>query len=151
MTLHEVRLLQLPVRVWAQAQEHTEALLREFALITTSAGSPAHDVPRQLLELIAHLDARYAGLSKESELRDAAEAGLLVLDQVYEVPAEVVPAVQELDDMLDQADAYCAEGAHLLTLASSDEVVRFRKWFLAQFVDQIGGRPAVAWPDWGRD
>ena len=151
MTLHEVRLLQLPVRVWAQAQEHTDALLREFALITSAVDEPGHEVPRQLLELIAQLDARYAGLSKESELHDAAEAGLMVLDQVYEVPEEVVPAVQELDRMLDEADAYCAEGTHLLTLASSDEVVRFRKWFLAQFVDQVGGRPAVAWPDWGRD
>lgn len=151
MTLHEVRLLQLPVRVWAQAQEHTDALLREFALIIGAAEEPGHEVPRQLLELIAHLDVRFAGVSKESELRDAAEAGQLVTDQVYEVPAEVLPAAQELDDMLDQADAYCAEGAHLLTLASSDEVVRFRKWFLAQFVDQIEGKPAVAWPDWGRD
>jgi hypothetical protein len=26
--------------------------------------------------------------------------------------------------------------------------VRFRRWFLAQFVDQIAGDPPVAWPDW---
>ena len=150
--LHRVELRQLPVQVWAQAQEHTEALLREFALITTAShDEETHAVPRRLLDLIRDLDVRFAGMSRESELRDAAEAGTLVMDLTYDVPAEVLGAAEQLDVMLDEADAFCADGSHLLTLASPDEVVRFRKWFLAQFTDQIAGRPATAWPDWGRD
>lgn len=151
MTLHQVRLLQLPVRIWAQAQEQTDALLREFALITTgSEVVEHHDVPRRLLELVESLDVRFAGVStsQETALRDAADAGLLVLDLTYEVPAEVLEAAQGLDAMLDAADVFCADGEHLLTLASSSEVVRFRKWFLEQFVVQVEGGEAVAWPDW---
>lgn len=148
--LHTVRLLQIPVRTWAQAQEQTDALLREFALITLADEAPAHTVPNRLLALIESLEVRFAGTSASQELalQDAADSGLLVLDLDYQVPAEVLPAAAELDAMLDEADAYCAEGTHLLTVASTPEVVRFRKWFLSQFVDQVGGGAPVAWPDW---
>lgn len=150
MTLHAVELRQLPVRLWAQAQEQTDALLREFALITTGSAVADHDVPRRLLELVDHLDIRFAGVSssQETALRDAAEAGLLVMDLTYQVPAEVVAAAEALDAMLDEADAFCADGTHLLTLASSGEVVRFRKWFLSQFAVQVEGGDPVSWPDW---
>ena len=151
MTLHEVRLLQLPVPLWAQAQEHTDALLREFALITTGGEVATHEVPRRLLDLIASLDVRFAGMSRESELREAAEAGRPSVDLTYEVPEAAAEAAQQLEALLDEADAYCAEGTHLLTLASPEEVVRFRRWFLAQFVEQVDGLPATPWPDWGRD
>jgi hypothetical protein len=150
-SLHDVHLLQLPVRLWAQAQEQTDALLREFALITTGGGVQGHEVPGRLLALIDSLDVRFAGVrsSQELALRDAAETGKLVLeDLAYQVPADVVEASVELGALLDEADRYCAEGQHLLTVAATSEVTRFRRWFLQQFVDQVGGEPATAWPDW---
>lgn len=149
--LHDVHLLQLPVRIWAQAQEQTDALLREFALITTGGGMHSHEVPSRLLALIDTLDVRFAGVSTSQELalRDAAESGKLVLDDLaYQVPADVVGASVALGALLDEADTYCAEGQHLLTMAATPEVIRFRRWFLQQFVDQVGGKPAIAWPDW---
>jgi hypothetical protein len=149
--LRAVHLLQLPVRIWVQAQELTEALLREFALITLGGPTQSHDVPARLLSLIHTLDEEYSGVSTEQELalRTAAESGRMVLEDLrYDVPAAVVDHVQALSDLLDEADAYCAEGQHLLTLAAPTEVVRFRRWFLAQFVDQVAGRPPVAWPEW---
>jgi hypothetical protein len=143
-------MLQLPVRIWAQAQEQTDALLREFALITTGGGIH-HEVPGRLLALIDTLDDRFAGVttSQEIALRDAAESGRLVLEElVYQVPGDVVEASVALGALLDEADAYCEQGQHLLTVAATPEVVRFRHWFLQQFVDQVGGKPATAWPDW---
>lgn len=147
----KVRLLQLPVPLWAQAQEHTDALLREFALITTGTEVQTHEVPARLLALISRVDVRFAGVSvsQETTLRDAAEAGQPVIEElVYDVPVEVIEAEVALDLLLDEADAYCAQGQHLLTMASSPEVVRFRRWFLSQFVDQLAGNPPIAWPDW---
>ncbi len=149
--LHEVRFLQLPVRLWAQAQEHSDALLREFALISSSGDAMRHEVPARLVALMSHFDERFAGVgdAQELELRDATERGLMVLPElVYSVPAEGAAASLQLNEMLDEADAYCAEGTLLLTLASSPEVVRFRRWFLTQFVDQVAGKAPVAWPDW---
>jgi hypothetical protein len=149
--LHEVHLRQLPVRVWAQAQEQTDALRREFALITAGGHVPDHEVPHRLLDVVADLDARYSGVgsAQEDELYDAVAAGRMVIeDLVYTVPAEVAEVSQPLIALLEEADAYCAEGSHLLTLAAPEQVVRFRRWFLSQFADQVAGKPAVSWPDW---
>lgn len=146
----DVHLLRLPVRIWAQSQEHTDALLREFALITLGATEPP-DVPARLLELMESISLRYLGSAahQEKTLCEAADAGLMVLEDLrYDVSASVVPVLQALEVMFEEADAYCAQGQHLLTLEASREVVRFRRWLLAQFVDQVAGRPAVAWPAW---
>jgi hypothetical protein len=151
----EVRVLGLPVRLWARSQEHHDALMREFALMSVPSeeGDKARHVPTRLTELIAQLNDDFAGVStaQEQELFAAAEAGTETLDQVYRVPAAAAPASRALGEMLDEADEYCRQGKHLLTLASDDELVRFRWWYLDQFVDQAAGKPPVAWPDYRRD
>jgi len=149
--MHQVHLLALPVRLWVQVQEQTEAVRREFALITMGGPSSTHTVPFRLLTLMASFDVRFAGVAdaQEAELRLAAERGQMVIeDLVYQVPTEAAAAAQELDALLDEADLYCAEGTHLLTLAASEQVVSFRRWFLMQFVEQIAGKPPTPWPEW---
>ncbi|MDX6219829.1 MAG: hypothetical protein QOJ48_1510, partial [Frankiales bacterium] len=37
---------------------------------------------------------------------------------------------------------------HLLTLAADEEIVRFRHWYLVQFIDQIAGGEPTAWPQY---
>ena len=149
--LHAVHLLQLPVRIWAQAQEITDSLLREFTLISLGGDLQSHEVPARLLALIDLLTTRFQGVATEQELalRDAADSGLMVIEDLrYDVPEEVSEGVQALGALLDEADVYCEQGQHLLTLAAPPEVVRFRRWFLAQFSVLVAGRPPVAWPDW---
>ncbi|MCW2779349.1 MAG: hypothetical protein JWN17_3074 [Frankiales bacterium] len=147
--LVEVHLLEVPVAVWARAQEQSEALQREFALAATDP----HDVPARLLQLIDVLSAQYSGVSsaQEEQLLDAAEAGVDVLpDLVYRIPPEVGPAAQALGQLLDEADDHCRRGDHLLTLAADEELVRFRWWFLDAMTDQVEGRPPVSWPQYRR-
>jgi hypothetical protein len=150
----EVWLLQVPVALWARSQEQHDALMREFTLMSlpTEAGEKERHVPTRLIELIDSLNDEFQGLSTEQErqLEAAAVAGVATLDQVYRIPAAAGSASQALGDMLDEADEYCRRGQHLLTLASDDELVRFRWWFLDQFIDQTAGRPPVAWPDYRR-
>ena len=152
--LVEVQLLQVPVRVWAKSQEQHDALMREFALMSVPSeeGDKERHVPSRLIELIDQLNADFGGVSssQEQELFAAAEAGQATIDQLYRIPAAAVPASKLLGEMLDEADEYCRQGKHLLTLASDEELVRFRWWFLDQFIDQTEGRPAVAWPDYRR-
>ena len=146
----EVRLRQLPVRIWERAREQSDGLRREFLLIST-APEAGRDLPSRLTALMDDLETRYHDVSSAQELTlfDAAARGALVLDELtYLVPAELSEASQELAAALAEADDYCREGAHLLTLAADPEVARFRAWYLAQFVDQIAGLPPVAWPDW---
>jgi hypothetical protein len=142
----EVRLLQVPVGVWERAEQQTEALRREFALL-----GDEHDVPARLLRLVAELEQQYGGETSEQEeqLLDAVDAGVEVLPElVFTVPAEVGDHARALARMLDEADEHCREGAHLLTLAADDEVVRFRWWYLDQFTDQAHGQAPVPWPEY---
>jgi hypothetical protein len=152
--LVEVRMLQLPVQLWSRSQEQHDALMREFALMSVPVeqGEKARHVPSRLIELIDTLTADFEGVStdQEQELYAAVDAGIETIDQVYRVPAAAAAASQALGEMLDETDDYCRRGQHLLTLAADDELVRFRWWYLDQFIDQVAGKPAVAWPDYRR-
>ncbi|MDP9436560.1 MAG: hypothetical protein M3P93_15735 [Actinomycetota bacterium] len=148
--LVEVRLVQLPVQVWAAAQEHFDGLLREFALMTAEQGAESLGglgVPARLLELVGRLQQQYAGTSdvQRAALFAAAEAGRTTLDLTYRVPRSAAGACQHLDAMLDEADEYCRAGQHLLTLAAPPDQVAFRKWYLSEFVAQIRGAEPVPW------
>jgi hypothetical protein len=150
----DVHVLQLPVRLWARSQEQHDALMREFALMSvpTEEDAKARHVPSRLIELMDTLTADFEGVStaQEQELYAAVEAGISTLDQVYSVPPAAAEASRAIGEMLDETDEYCRQGQHLLTLAADEELVRFRWWYLDQFIDQVAGKPPVAWPDYRR-
>lgn len=147
LEMADVRLLQFPLGLWRASQEHVDELLREFALI--AHGEEDHpSVPRRLLDLVAELSVTYAGLSTDTE-RERDEAigrGEAEVDLTYRIPVAAVGAVRHLGEMLDEADAYCRQGDHLLTLQTPPDQVRFRRWFLAEFAGQLAGGPATPWP-----
>jgi hypothetical protein len=151
--VYDVRVLQLPVRIWSRSQEQHDALMREFALmaVPSDESERTRHVPTRLAQLIDTLTADFEGVATEQEeqLFAAAAAGQDVIDElVYTLPRAAVPASQALGDMLDEADEFCRQGTHLLTLAADDELLRFRRWYLSQFIDQADGQPPVAWPDY---
>ncbi|MDQ6725084.1 MAG: hypothetical protein M3066_02775 [Actinomycetota bacterium] len=146
--LVEVRLVRFPLRVWERSQEHVDELLREFALIAESEGERP-SVPRRLLALIAELTKTYAGIASSTERHrdDAIARGETVTDLVYHVPPGVSEAIHHLGEMLDQADEYCQQGSHLLTLQTPPDQLAFRRWFLDEFSAQLAGAPPTPWPD----
>ena len=152
--LHPVRMLQLPVQVWAASQEHHDELLREFALMTAGLedrDGEAPPVPVRLLRLVEHLTASFAGSSDEQRGRlfAAAARGDEVMDVLeFSLPEAAGPACAQLAEMLDEADDYCRAGHHLLTLATPDEIRVFRAWYLGQVREQLAGAPAEPWPDY---
>jgi hypothetical protein len=150
--LVDVRVLQIPVQLWASTQEHIDELLREFTLIAAQlreqSGPPA--VPLRLVQLIAEVTQQYGGLNtdQENRLAEAAEAGLEELDLVYRVPPLAAADVGHLQDILDEADTYCRAGTHLLTLATPPDMTRFRRWFLDEFSNQLAGAAPVPFPEY---
>lgn len=146
--LVEVRLLRFPLAVWGRSQEHVDELLREFALVAESEGEHP-SVPRRLLALIAELTKTYAGISSSTEQYrdDAIARGETVTDLVYHVPPSASGAIRHLGEMFDQADEYCRQGSHLLTLQTPPDQLAFRRWFLDEFLDQIAGAPPTPWAD----
>jgi ElaB/YqjD/DUF883 family membrane-anchored ribosome-binding protein len=149
----EVHLLGLPVPVASRAQQHVEELLREFALVASGreAGDTEHEVPGRLLQLIDALTQQFGGVNTEAEERLAAaiDAGDAVIeDHVMNLPPEAAPACVVLGDMLDEADDYCRRGKHLLTLATPDDCLHYRKWYLSDIVTQLEGGTPTSWPDY---
>ncbi len=149
--LVRVDLLQLPLDVWQRTQEHVDGLLREFALIVQDAEARAA-TPGRLLGLVQELSAGYGHFSQSQriEMEAALERGEMSIDLTYQLPAGAAGAAHALGDMLDEADDYCRRGDHLLTLATPPEELRFRHWFIDEFVDQIGGAPPTPWPDYAK-
>ncbi len=152
--LHPVRMLQLPVQVWAASKEHHDELLREFALMTAGLedrDGEAPPVPVRLLKLLEELTASFGGSSDEQEARlfAASAQGNEVIDVLeFALPEAAGPACVQLEQMLDEADEYCRAGHHLLTLATPDELRLFRSWYLGQVREQLGGAPPEPWPDY---
>ena len=147
--VREVRLVGLPVPLWESTSQHTDELLREFALMAAgrASGTVEDDVPGRLTALITALQAQYGAGADEREepLRAAAAAGRATLDLSFPLPVAAADAAADLDRMLDEADEYCAQGRHLLTLASPPEVVRFRRWYLSEVTAQLGGADPTPW------
>jgi hypothetical protein len=146
-----VPILRIPVPIWARTQEHIDELLREFTLIAAQLREhpePA-GVPLRLVELVGQLTATYGGLNtdQENRLADAAAQGLAEIDLVYRVPRGAAEASRGLQAALDEADAYCRAGEHLLTLAAPPELERFRRWFLDEFTNQLHGAAPTPYPD----
>ena len=144
--LVEVRLLRLPLAVWQRTQEHVDGLLREFALIAQDDEARAA-TPGRLLALVQELTAGFGGFSESQriEMEEAFARGESEIDLTYRVPPAAGGAAQQLGDMLDEADDYCRRGDHLLTLATPEEELRFRRWYISEFVDQLGGAPPTPW------
>lgn len=154
--LVDVPLLQIPVPLWVRTQEHIDELLRECTLIAAQLRERPENagaVPVRLMELVEELTEDYGGMNidQENRLASAAEEGVAELDLVYHVPLAAAQAVQRLQIMLDEVDAYCLAGEHLLTMATPAELVRFRHWMLDEFVDQLAGAPPTPYPDYRQE
>lgn len=143
-----VQVLRAPVQLWEESAAHSQELMREFALLGIGAATgTTRPVPQRLLDLVAELRVRYAGTSttQEQQFEAAVEAGQESIDLTYHVPQGAGQACQDLSDLLDAADAYCADGG-MITLVAPAQQVAFRRWYLGEFVRQEAGEPPLPWP-----
>ena len=146
--LVEVHLIGVPLEERQRAAQHFDELMREFALMAGDA--TAGTVPSRLLELRNALLARFSSFlaGAGAEMDAALARGATSIDVHYRVPASIGTAAAQLDALLDEADEYCRSGDHLLTLAAPERAVRFRRWYLGEFVRQVAGQPPEPWtPD----
>ena len=144
--MRSVVLRDFPVRVMHQAQEHGDALLREFALVVHGASDRDARVPQRLLELAELSEKRYSGLNPHAEaIVDAAyERGDDYVDLDLLVPVTFRDETLEAVPVLLEVEEYCRSGK-LLTLLPSDEVRTFWVWYLSEFVRQVDGEEPIPW------
>jgi anti-sigma regulatory factor (Ser/Thr protein kinase) len=140
----EVHILGLPLAVYLAAQEHNDALLREFAFIAES--DPDASVPRRLVELARETEGLFgpASARARAQVEQAQAAGQPTVDLTLSVPRVAWSTMRRLSDLLDEADIYCSQG-DLLTLATPPELRYFRAWYSGQVRDQLEGLPPTSW------
>ncbi|MFG2352433.1 SpoIIE family protein phosphatase [Streptomyces sp. NPDC048521] len=135
-----VTLVDLPHALYAAAQQHREALLRELTLV--SFGGTLGDLRRQDLVTahdMSNLISACMTAAIAEEVRDSSTLSLRVA-----FPADATPAVVGLRMVLDTADSAAQEGS-LLTLPALPQVRAFRGWMFDQIVGQLSGGHPTAW------
>jgi hypothetical protein len=141
-----VRVLDMPLDVYARSTQHWDELMREFALISldNDRGEEGHSrpLPTRLNALIDELTRDFSPFTVDTEAeRDAALArGERTIDLSYQLPAVAADGVRRLGATLDEVDDYCRAGKHLITLATPPESLAFRRWYLEEFIEQIENR-----------
>jgi hypothetical protein len=144
--LRRVQLVGLPVELWLRAREHAEELQREFALI---AHGESDNLPARLVTVISELRTRFQAFTAtiDSAIEEAAARGETRIDVAFDVPEAARDAADEAETLLDEADEYCRRG-NLLTLATPDDLLAFRRWYLDEFRAQIAGADPTPWDEW---
>jgi hypothetical protein len=150
--LISVEIIGLPLDLRERAIEHAEELRREFTLIAGQLERGEGSVPHRLVELIKVLRGRYTSFTAEQEdaLDAAVAAGRSSIDLTFRVPRPAAEAASAIGALMDEADEYCREGKHLLTLATPADLAAYRHWFLGQFIEQGAGAPPTPWPAFAR-
>src|SRR5439155_8129805 len=84
-----VLLVDLPVRLWDRARQHSAALVREFSFIE-AGGQHDTDLARRMLGIAATSDDRYANLNPaaEAEVEAALARGDVTITIEVWVPVE---------------------------------------------------------------
>src|SRR5437660_6830396 len=125
--MHEVRLLNVPVRLMAASRQHHDDLMHEFAVLAVSIEDRA-SVPARMLDLIDTLGTRYGRAADRPDafVDEAIAHGQDRIDLTYQVPAHVLDAADALERIMDEADEFCRQ-EQMLTLARSDVQKRFAK------------------------
>jgi hypothetical protein len=144
--LHEIHLLNVPLRLLVAGREHHDDVMREFAMLALAEDMDAEHTPKRLLELVDVLGRRYAAAAErpDAEVDAAVARGDTAIDLVYHVPDHVAEAADELAALMDEADEFCRE-RRLLSLARPPLVIEFSRWYLDEFRRQIAGKPPQPW------
>jgi hypothetical protein len=144
----DVRLLGLPLALFAAQLARHRALMRELRLVRREDGDRDRD--RELLRLAQELEA-YQGMGESTEGQRAAALarGQSAIDITYSLPADAGPACQRMMELLRDADHLAAQGA-LLALPSEPDEVAVREWFLCEISRQCAGEAPTPWARWLR-
>ena len=143
-----VRILGLPLDLLGRARQHQDSLEREFRLITLARPEERTHVTARLLNVIEELTERFGATGREwREQIEAAQARAdRTIDLVAWVPPAAAGASRRLAALLAEADDFCRRG-DLLNLATPPDCVELRRWYLGEFVAQVGGADPTPWSD----
>lgn len=152
--LGEVVLLDIPLELRDRAQQHSDELVREMALVALQIGEgEGRDLPVRLTQLVAEVQATFGAFSArpDAELDAASARGDATAQIVYHVPVSAGPFTRHLIDILEETDEFCRQGTYLLALASPPDIHAYRIWALREFERQLAGEAPTPWPEYAQE
>jgi hypothetical protein len=141
--LLHVRLLRMPVQVFAHYRKRFAELQRELRLLAL-AHETDYPVGRDLSDLFLQIEQERRQSQGVDQLDAAIVAGHEEADLDYLVPPTAPASMSRMLEMLERADAFCRE-QRLLALAASPQQVELQRWYLGEFARQAEGEPPQPW------
>jgi anti-sigma regulatory factor (Ser/Thr protein kinase) len=139
----KVRLLAMPVQVFAHYRVWYEELRRELRLLALTHGADT-PVATELSELTIESARERRQARGVDRLDEAIAAGLSRVDLEYEVPPSTPATMRRMRELLTEADRFCRE-QRLLTLAPSPQQVSLFTWYHGEFERQGRGEDPLPW------
>jgi hypothetical protein len=138
-----------PLRLWAQQEEYTQDLLREFQLLLMGeqSGLMRESAPGQLVQLATLFQTRFGSLLQSiSEERQAAyDRGLDRIDSQIPLIEGAPALLEQVRQVLEAADDFCRQG-DLLLLPRPAHMVAFSDWVRTELIGQYEGADPSPWP-----
>ncbi|HEU0131047.1 MAG TPA: hypothetical protein VFQ85_08660 [Mycobacteriales bacterium] len=141
-----VRLVGVPVALFLAAEQHTNDLLREIALMAAARPGTGHLFSDTLstAETYAHRPASVRDRIVES-IGIAQRAGWDTVTVDVEADESAADGALAWEELLRRFDAMSRD-ERLLTLPADGELVAYRSWYVRELVEQVRtGRDPVPW------
>jgi anti-sigma regulatory factor (Ser/Thr protein kinase) len=139
-----VRVLDLPVALFARFRQRYNELGRELRLLSLAHGQD-YPIARELTEVFLQVEQERR-LTRGMERIDQAEAeGLDRVDVDLLVPQTSPETSRRLLETLERADEFCRE-QRLLVLAATHQEAAMQRWWLSEFSRQAAGEEPTPWP-----
>lgn len=138
-----VRLINLPVRLYAEMRSHHYELRRELNLLVY-AHPERYPFAQRVIDAIDEASAQRRPGSGFTRVEKAASHGREAIDLSYSVRSTTPRALIELRDALNE----CYESANdalLLTLRPVPVVLDFQTWLFREVIEQTSGAEPTPW------
>lgn len=145
-----VELHNVPLLLHAAWQEHIEALLREYLLVSLEDEDPltAIQVHAEATDAIAileeHIPRLDVSIDTDALMEQATEPLVTVARLDLPVPVGAVGHFDTLDHTVEAALAFAREGRNLIPI-TQPELQVFRHWLCRQVIEQAAGGAPVPW------
>lgn len=139
-----VRLLDMPVALFARFRQRFYELGREVRLLSLAHGE-TYPVAAELAEVFLQVEQERRLSRGVEKLDEAIAQGLDRADLEYLVPRSAPATMVRLRDTLERADEFCRE-QRLLVLAASPLQRDLQRWYLSEFSRQAAGEEPRPWP-----
>jgi PAS domain S-box-containing protein len=145
-----IELRNMPLLLHAAWQEHAEALLREYLLVSLdgASGRDPIQVHAEATDAIAvleeHVPRAEVAMDPDRLMADATEPRVSAAALRVPVPRRSLPNFATLDETIEAA-LELAENGQVMTPPTQPEIRAFRRWLCGEVRGQAGGAAPSAW------